>query len=160
MQRSRRAVLAAVPVALAGCGRSFRENTVPGGLHVRNRRSEPVTVVVRAARLPEIDGRDGGGVGITESPTATPATPRDADLDDPDATGELRIRAEGERVAPEFFPRAGRWAFEAVVDSENGSDGDRTRIVLHAALPGPTGADTMLVTVRRRRVTARATTVD
>lgn len=160
MQRSRRAVLAAVPVALAGCGRSFRENTVPGGLHVRNRRSEPVTVAVRAALLPELEGGSGGGVGITDSPTATPETPRDVDFEEPEAAGEYRLRAEGERMVPDFFPRAGRWAFEAVVDSENGSDGDRTRIVLHAALPGPTGADTMVVTVRQRRVTARATTVD
>ena len=160
MQRSRRAVLAAVPVALAGCGRSLRENTVPGGLDVRNRRSEAVTVSVRAALLPELEENDGGGVGITESPTATPATPRDADLDDPAASGEYRVGPESERRVPDFFPRGGRWAFEAVVDAENAGDGDRTRIVLHTALPGPAGADTMLVTVRQRRVTARATTVD
>ncbi|QKY21424.1 hypothetical protein B4589_013970 [Halolamina sp. CBA1230] len=159
MQRSRRAVLAAVPVALAGCGRSLRENTVPGGLDVRNRRSEAVTVSVRAALLPELEENDGDGVGITESPTATPATPRDADLDDPAASGEYRVGPESERRVPDFFPQGGRWAFEAVVDDED-VDGDRTRIVLHTALPGPTGADTMLVTVRRRRVTARATTVD
>ncbi|MFC6735281.1 hypothetical protein ACFQEQ_03405, partial [Halolamina salina] len=153
-------VLAAVPVALAGCGRSLRENTVPGGLHLRNRRTDPVTVSVRAALLPELEGGDGGGVGITESPTATPETPRDADLEEPDVTGEYRVQAESERMVPDFFPRAGRWAFEAVVESENGGDGDRTRIVLHAALPGPTGADTIVVTVRQQRVTARATTVD
>ncbi|WP_054583487.1 hypothetical protein [Halolamina pelagica] len=66
MHRSRRAVLASIPVALAGCGRSFRENTVPGGLHLRNRRGEPVTVSIRAAVLPE------PGPGAA---TATPGTP-------------------------------------------------------------------------------------
>lgn len=159
MQRSRRAVLAAVPVALAGCGRSFRENTVPGGLDVRNRRDERVTVSVRAAPLPEPE-EGGGGAGIAASPTDTPETPRDAALEAPELTGEYRIGPESRRRVPDFFPRGGRWAFEAVVDSEADSNGDRARIALHAALPGPTGADTMLVTVRRRRVTARATTVD
>jgi hypothetical protein len=159
MQPSRRAVLAAVPVALAGCGRSLRDNTVPGGLDIRNRRGEPVTVSVRAALLPEPES-GGDGAGITESPTATPETPRDADLEDPAASGEYRVPADGEHRVPDFFPRGGRWAFEAVVDAESGGDGDRTRIVLHAALPGPAGADTMLVTVRQRRVTVRATEID
>lgn len=147
MHRSRRAVLASIPVALAGCGRSFRENAVPGGLHLRNRRGEPVTVSIRAAVLPE------PGAGAA---TASPGTPDDRSLADPDVTEEFRLRPRSERPVGAFFPSAGRWAFEAVVDD----DGDRSRIELHAALPGPTGADTMLVTVRERGVTARATTVD
>ena len=113
MQRSRRAVLAAVPVALAGCGRSLRDNTVPGGISIRNRRGEPVTVSVRAALLPELESGGGGGAGITESPTATPETPRDGDLDALDADGEFRVPPEGERHVPDFFPEPGRWAFEA-----------------------------------------------
>jgi hypothetical protein len=153
-------VLAAVPVALAGCGRSLRNNTVPGGLDIRNRRSEPVTVSVRAGLLPEPESGGGGGAGITESPTETPETPRDDHLEDPEASGEFSVPADGERRVPDFFPRGGRWAFEAVVSAESGDDGDRTRIVLHAALPGPAGADTMLVTVRQRRVTVRATEID
>lgn len=160
MQPSRRTVLAALPVALAGCGRSLRKNTVPGGLDIRNRRSEPVNVSVRAALLPDPESGGDGGVGITDSPTATPETPRDAALENPDATGEYRVPPTGERRVPDFFPRAGRWAFEAVVTAEGGDDGDRTRIVLHAALPGPAGADTMLVTVKRQRVTVRATDID
>ncbi|NHX35477.1 MULTISPECIES: hypothetical protein [Halolamina] len=147
MHWSRRAVLASLPVALAGCGRSFRENTVPGGLHLRNRRAESVTVSVRAAVVPDHETGDA---------TASPATPKDRTLDDPEVTEEYRVQARGERAVADFFPSPGRWAFEAVVDA----DGDRSRIELHAALPGPTGADTMLVTVRERGVTARATTAD
>jgi len=147
MHRSRRAVLASIPIALAGCGRSFRENTVPGGLYLRNRRGEPVTVSVRATVLPEPQ---------PGAATASPSTPDDRSLADPDVTGEFRVQPHSERAVGAFFPSAGRWAFEAVIDD----DGDRSRIELHAALPGPTGADTMLVTVRERGVTARATTVD
>jgi len=158
MQRSRRAVLASIPVALAGCGRSFRDNTVPGGLYIRNQRAEAVTVAVRAALLPPLGG--GGGAGVTESPTATPATPRDGALDDPGATGEYAVEPEEERAVPDFFPEPGRWAFEAVVSFEDGSEGDRTRIQLHAAVPGPTGADTIVVRITDRGVAARATTID
>jgi len=147
MRHSRRAVLAAVPVALAGCGRSFRENTVPGGLHLRNRRGDAVTVSVRAAALPK-DQPEGG--------TPTPATPQEAALESPDVTGEYRVQAGSSRAVRGFFPSPDGWAFEAVVDA----DGSRSRIELHAAIPGPTGADTMLVTVRDGGVTARATTVD
>lgn len=159
MQRSRRAVLAAVPVALAGCVRSFRDNAVPGGLHIRNRRGEAVTVSVRAALLPE-RATTGDGAGITASPTATPATPRDRDLDDPDATGEYEVAPDEDRAVPEFFPEPGRWALEAVVESGDGSEGDRTRIQLHASLPGPTGADEIVIRVTPNDVTARATQVD
>lgn len=156
MQRSRRAVLAAVPVALAGCGRSLRDNAVPGGLHLRNRRSETVTVSVRAALLPERQTDGGDGAGVTDSPTATPATPRDAALDSPDVTGEYAVPAGDERAVPDFFPDPGRWGIEAVVDG----GGDRTRIRLHAAIPGPTGADTVVIRLTADGVTAEATTVD
>ncbi|WP_049980057.1 hypothetical protein [Halolamina rubra] len=147
MRRSRRAVLASLPVALAGCGQAFRENSVPGGLSLRNRRGDAVTVSVRAAKVPDPDA---------EGPIATPATPTDESLTDPDVTGEYRVSPGDDRAVAKFFPSPGRWAFEAVVDA----DGDRSRIELHAAFPGPTGADTMLVTVRDWGVTARATTVD
>lgn len=155
MQRSRRAVLAAVPVALAGCGRSFRDNPVPGGLYIRNRRGGPVTVSVRAALLPPLSS-GGDGSGFTESPTETPETPRDRDLDDPDVTGEYRVQPDEDRAVPDFFTDPGRWGFEAVVDDE----GDRTRIQLHAALPGPAGADSIVVRIARDDVTVRATTID
>lgn len=156
MQPTRRAVLAAVPVALAGCGQSFRENPVPGGLQIRNRRRESVTVAVRAALLPD---RGADDAAVTASPHETPSTPRDQSLEDPDATGGYTVAAEQNRAVSDFFPESGRWAFEAVVDAED-AEMDRTRIQLHAALPGPTGADTVVVRVTGRGVTARATTVD
>lgn len=160
MQRSRRAVLAAIPVALAGCGQSFRENPVPGGLHIRNRRTEPVTLAVRAARLPELRENDNGGARLTESPTATPVTPRDAAFDPPDVTGEYELAPEEEHPVPDFFPQSGRWAVEAVLNLDSENNGDRTRIVLHAALPGPAGADSIVIRVSNDGLTAEATTVD
>lgn len=155
MQRSRRAVLAALPVALAGCGRSLRANTVPGGLHLRNRRTDAVTVSVRAAVLPPLRTAGEGPGGPTV--TATPETPTDELLANPDASGEYEVPGDGERAVPNFFPRAGRWGVEAVVV---GGGGDRTRILLHAAIPGPTGSDTLVVTIDDEDVTAEATTVD
>lgn len=159
MQRSRRAVLAAVPaVALAGCGRSLRQNTVPGGLDIRNGRSESVTVAVRAAVLPPLE-TESGGIGGND-PTDTPATPRDADLESPDATGEYAVDAGGNRRVPDFFPRAGRWGVEVVLNPDSDAAADRTRIELHASLPGPTGADTLVVEVTNGGLRAEATTVD
>lgn len=152
MQRSRRAVLAAVPVALAGCGRSFRENAVPGGVHIRNQRRKSVSVAVRAALLPERDS------GAQASPTETPETPRDPVFENAAVTGEYTVAADTQRAVPDFFPEPGHWAFEAVVDAEN--ETDRTRIELHAALPGPTGADSIVVRVTPEGTTAAATTVD
>lgn len=160
MQRSRRAVLAAIPVALAGCGRSLRDNAVPGGLHIRNRRTETISVAVRAAQLPELQENEGGGAGVTESPTETPATPRDEQLDPPDVTGEYEVEPDEEHAVPDFFPRPGRWAVEAVLNPESENDGDRTRIVLHAALPGPAGADSVVIRVTDDGLTAEATEVD
>jgi len=160
MQRSRRAVLAAVPaVALAGCGRSLRQNTVPGGLHIRNRRSGSVTVAVRAGTLPPLDTGSGGGIGEA-TPTEMPETPRDEDLEDPEASGEYTVDAGAERAVPDFFAEAGRWGVEAILNPEEESAGDRTRIELYTSLPGPTGADTVIVEVTNEGLTAEATTVD
>lgn len=158
MQRSRRAVLAAVPVALAGCGRSLRENTVPGGLHLRNNRSEPATVAVRAALLPTRSTAT-DGIGDATA-TETPETPRDADLDPPDVTGEYTVEARGERAVPEFFGEPGRWAVEVVLVPESAGVSDRTRIELYASLPGPTGADSVIVEIGENGISADATTVD
>lgn len=159
MQRSRRAVLAAVPVALAGCGRSLRENAVPGGLHLRNRRTASVTVAVRAAKLPPLQTATDDGIGGA-TVTSTPATPRDADLDPPDATGEYTVGAGAERAVPDFFGEPGRWGVEVVLDPDAESASDRTRIQLYAALPGPTGADSVIVEITDEGITAEATTVD
>lgn len=159
MQRSRRAILAAVPVALAGCGQSLRENTVPGGLDIRNRRSGSITVAVRAAVLPELRTEGGDGVG-QDSATSTPVTPRDADLEPPDASGEYTVAAESALTVPDFFSRAGRWGVEAVLNPDAEAAADWTRIELFAALAGPTGADTLVVEATADGLTARATTVD
>ncbi|MEF8800961.1 MAG: hypothetical protein V5A38_13905 [Halolamina sp.] len=40
-------MLAALPLVLAGCGRSLRTNVVPGGLYLEDRRQQAVTVTVR-----------------------------------------------------------------------------------------------------------------
>lgn len=153
MQRSRRTVLASLPVVLAGCGRSFRKNSVPGGLAIQNRRRRPVTVTVRAARLPPRG--TAGDEGPT--PTETPETPPAAAVEPPDLTGEYEVQPGEDRAVPNFFPDAGRWAVEAIV----GDDGDnRARIELYAAIPGPAGADTVRIRVTPDGVTARATTVD
>ncbi|MBP1985748.1 hypothetical protein [Halolamina salifodinae] len=159
MQRSRRAVLAAIPVALAGCGRSLRENTVPGGLQLRNSRSESATVAVRAALLPPLPSATDDDIGEVTA-TATPATPRDADLDPPDATGEYTVEPGEERVVPDFFGEPGRWGVEVVLDPDAEAASDRTRIDLYASLPGPTGADTVIVEITDDGITAEATTVD
>ena len=153
MQRSRRTVLASLPVVLAGCGRSFRQNSVPGGLYIENRRRRRVTVTVRAARLPPQET----AIGTEATPTDTPDTPPAEAVADPTRTGEYEVGAGGERGVPDFFPRAGRWAVEAVVGDDSGN---RTRIELYTAIPGPTGADTVRIRVTPGDVTAQATTVD
>ena len=159
MQRSRRAVLATLPaVALAGCGRSIRQNTVPGGIEIRNRRTESVTVAVRAAVLPPLE-TGGGGIGVA-TPTETPVTPRDEDLEDPDASGEYVVDAGATHAVPDFFTRAGRWGVEAVLNPDEEGEGERIRIELHTSLPGPAGVDTVIVEATNEGLTAEATTVD
>jgi hypothetical protein len=153
MQRSRRTVLASLPVVLAGCGRSFRQNSVPGGLFIENRRRQQVTVTVRAARLTPQET----AAGTDATPTERPDTPPAEAVASPSLTGEYEVAAGTERGIPDFFPEAGHWALEAVVGDD---DGNRTRIELYAAIPGPTGADTVRIRVSPGDVTARATTVD
>lgn len=155
MQRSRRTVLAALPLVLAGCGRSFRENSVPGGLYFQNRRRRTVTVSVDAALLPP-RGTDAAGRDGTPSPT--PETPVADAVADPSVSGTYDVAGKEERAVPDFFPEAGRWAVEAVVEG-NGALG-RARIELHAAIPGPTGADTVRLRLDADGLTAEATTVD
>lgn len=159
MQRSRRAILAVIPVALAGCGRSLRENAVPGGLHLRNRRSESATVAVRAARLPPLRTSTDDEIGGATA-TETPVTPRDADLESPDATGEYTVEAGAELAVPDFFAESGRWGVEVVLDPDADAASDRTRIELYASLPGPTGADSVIVQITDDGIAAEATTVD
>ena len=147
MQLPRRGILAAVPTLLAGCGRSLRDNSVPGGLRIENRRSRAVTVSVSASRRPaeETDGR-------TDSPTPeTPTAFEDASL-----TGEYEVPADDTRAVPDFFPGGGQWAVEAVVDDQRGG----TRIELYASVPGPAGTDTVRIRVTPDGVTAEASTVD
>lgn len=151
MQRSRRTVLASLPIFLAGCGRSFRENAVPGGLFIENRRSGRVTVSVRAARLPPQETAASGEA------TPTPETPPATAVESADLTGEYAVGAGATRGVPDFFPEAGRWAVEVSVDEDSGN---RARIQLYEAIPGPSGADTIRILVRQDDVTARATTVD
>lgn len=153
MQRSRRTVLASLPVVLAGCGRSFRQNSVPGGLYLVNRRRRLVTVTVRAAKLPPKET----AAGTEATPTETPGTPPAEAVNSPDVTGEHEVRPGTERGVPDFFPEAGRWAVEALVGDDSGN---RTRIELYTAIPGPTGADTVRIGVTPGDVTAQATTVD
>lgn len=153
MQRSRRTVLASLPLALAGCTRTFRENTVPGGLYVENRRQQAVTVTVRAARLPPKETVADG----EPTPTDTPETPPADAVGTPDQTGEYEVAAGSQRAVPDFFPTADRWAVEVVVGDDGGN---RTRIELYAAIPGPAGADTVRIRVKPDDVTAEATTVD
>lgn len=153
MQRSRRTVLASLPVVLAGCGRSFRQNSVPGGLYIENRRRRRVTVAVRAARLPPQRTPTDGEA----TPTERPETPPGEAVEEPSLTEEYAVGAGQERAVPDFFPRAGNWAVEAVVGDDSGN---RTRIELYAALPGPAGADTVRIRVTPDDVTADATTVD
>lgn len=151
MQRSRRTVLASLPVVLAGCSRRFRQNAVPGGLYIQNSRRRAVTVVVRAARRPPNRTAGDGG----QTPTETPETP--AAVESPDQTGEYEVGPGDERAVPNFFPEAGRWAVEAVVGDDSGN---RVRIELYAAIPGPTGADTVRIQVSENGVDVRATTRD
>lgn len=152
MQPSRRGIVrgvAAAFVGLAGCGRSLRENSVPGGLMLRNKSAGDVTITVRAALRPQPTDT------VTSTPTATDrtATP----LERPELTETFAVDAGSQLAVPDFFPRAGEWAVEAVVDGRMG----QTDIELHASIPGPTGADTVVVTVLPGgRVDAEATQVD
>jgi hypothetical protein len=157
MQRSRRTVLAALPVALAGCGRSFRRNSVPGGLSIQNELPRSVTVTVSAAQLPPTQT-----AASQETLSPRPETPIAEQVDPADVSGEYEVAANKQRAVPDFFPEPGRWAMEAVVD--DGTDGDgglgRARIELHAALPGPTGADSVEISITADGVTATASSVD
>jgi hypothetical protein len=153
MQRSRRTVLAAVPIVLAGCGRSFRDNSVPGGLSIENERDRTVTVSVSAARLPPKETAASGG----PTPSPTPETPDASAVASPELTGEYEVQGGGNRGVSDYFPTAAHWAVEVVVDDDSGN---RARIQLYEAIPGPTGADTIRILVGPDNVTARATTVD
>lgn len=155
MQRSRRTVLAALPLVVAGCGRSLRENAVPGGLYLENRRGRPVTVRVEAAMLPTPETPEAGDEA---TPSPTPETPEADVVADPSVSGTYEVDANAERAVPDFFPETGRWAVEAVVEGDG--DFGRARIELHAAIPGPTGADTVRLRIDGEGLTAEATTVD
>lgn len=155
MKRSRRTVLAALPVVLAGCGRSLRENAVPGGLYLENRRRRPVTVAVNAALLPPPETAAAVD-GATPSPT--PETPAADAVAEPSLTGTYEVAANGTQAVQDFFPEAGHWAVEAVVEGDG--EVGRARIELHAAIPGPTGADTVRLRIDGNSLTAAATTVD
>ena len=157
MQRSRRTVLAALPVVLAGCGRSFRQNSVPGGLYIQNSRQRAVTVSVRAALLPPKETSVSRGPTEAATATPTPETPAAEAVETPTKTGEYEVGAGESHGVPEFFEEAGRWAIETTVGNDSGN---RTRVELYAAIPGPTGADTVHIRVRPGDVTAEATTVD
>lgn len=154
MQRSRRTVLATLPLVLAGCGRSLRTNAVPGGLYIENRRQEAVTVSVEAALLPPSGTGDAGTDG---TPTETPETPVSAAVADPSVSGSYEVGATKDKAVPDFFPEAGRWVVEAVLEDDGGLG--RARIELHTAIPGPTGADTIRLRIDDG-LTAKATTVD
>ncbi len=151
MHRSRRTVLAALPTLLAGCGRSFRENTVPGGLVIENELEQTMTVTVRASLLQPPETAQGG------TPVTTPETPPETVFESPDESGSFDVPASTENAIPDFFPSEGRWAVEAAIEDDGFG---RTRIELHAAIPGPTGADSVIVTVDEDGVAAEATTVD
>lgn len=157
MQRSRRTILAALPVALAGCGRSFRQNSVPGGLYIQNSRQRAVTVSVRATLLPPKETSVSRGPTEAATATPTPETPPGDALESPTKTGEYDVGAGENHGVPGFFEEAGRWVVEATVGNDGGN---RTRIKLYTAIPGPTGADTVHIRVRPGNVTAEATTVD
>jgi hypothetical protein len=155
MQRSRRTVLAALPLVLAGCGRSLRKNVVPGGLSLENRRQQAVTVTVEAALLPP---QRTVGAEPEADPSPTPETPLAKDVADPTVSGTYELGAIDEHGVPDFFPEPGRWAVQALVEG----DGElgRTRIKLHAAIPGPAGADTVRLLIDDGGLTAEATTLD
>lgn len=156
MQPTRRSVLVGTGALLAGCGRSLRENGVPGGLELHNRRSSPVTVGVRASRrADDSDDSTGSPQTATARATTTPETPES--VESPDVTDEFEVPAGDQRVVPDFFPEPGRWVVEVVVADQT----VRTRIELVASIPGPAGIDTVVVTARLDgRVTAEATQVD
>lgn len=152
MYRSRRTVLAALPTLLAGCSRSFRENKVPGGLLIDNGVEQDVTVTVRASLLLSPESPQAG------TPESTPETPRKTEFEQPDESGTYDVPASTQKAVPDFFTREGRWAVEAAVEDDG--DFGRTRIELHAAIPGPTGADSVIISVDEDGVAAEATNVD
>jgi hypothetical protein len=155
MQRSRRTVLVALPALLAGCGRSLRPNSVPGGLFIENRRDSQVTITVQAAVLPPKE------TAIDETPSPTPETPGGDVVESPEVSGTYDVGGGEDKAVPDFFPRAGRWAVEAVLESEGtNTDFGRARIELHASIPGPTGADGISIEIDEDGLTAEASTVD
>lgn len=134
MGRSRRATLRTIAVgtgALAGCGRTLRSNTAPGGLDIRNDRATRATVRVRAVR------RRDEGLFTTATPRGTPTTvPDDAAV----YAGEYRIDADGRRIVTDFFAEGGRY----FVDITDGSARAFTEIELFDTATGA-GADTVIV---------------
>lgn len=147
---SRRGLLRAAAVgglgALAGCGRSVRRNSVPGGLELLNRRPDPVTVSVRATTVEEV-----------ETPSGDDAEPTPRAIDPVVLEGTYDVDPRTERAVPNFFPGGDAYLVEA---SEGGAT-DRTALRLYDSVPGPAGADTVIVRLREGgELTAMATKID
>lgn len=131
--QSRRSLLASLSVAgLAGCGRRFRNNPVPGGLELRNRGEDPRTVSVTAAVVP----------GPQE-------TPQDADTPTPEpspaATDVFSVAGDETRAVPDFFPEGAAFRVTATVAGTEASA--ELFVRLYDSIPGPAGVDTVFVTV-------------
>jgi len=124
---SRRALLAALPAALAGCGARLRNNPVPGGLVVENATGAARTATVRATPLP----------ASTETPTPREEPPGRA----PAAETEVTVGAGGRRSVPDFFPSGGTYRVDAVA----GERGATLVVRMYPAAPGPAGVDTVFV---------------
>ncbi|QLG26368.1 hypothetical protein HUG10_01890 [Halorarum halophilum] len=145
---SRRRVLrgaaAGVTATLAGCGRSLRANTAPGGLELVNDRATPASVVVRAALVPDATG--------TPDPASTPVPVEEAAVQ-----GRFSVPGNATRYAPRFFPEPGRYVVEASADGAR----HRTSLELYRSLGGGgVGVDTAVIRLVPDGVRVDATGVD
>ena len=129
---------------LAGCGRSLRANTVPGGLELVNDRATTASVVVRGSLVPDGEG--------TPDPASTPVPAEEVAVQ-----GRFSVPGNATRFAPRFFPEPGRYVVEASTDGAR----NRTSLELHRALgAGGVGADTAVIRLVPDGIEVGATEVD
>ncbi|WP_435128120.1 hypothetical protein [Halobaculum sp. D14] len=148
---SRRRVVRAAAAGLAGvagCGRSLRANDVPGGLKLVNRRTEQVSVVVRAALQPE---------STPASPTPTPeGGPSPLSGDEVTVSGRFVLPASSTRFSPGFFEHPGRYVVEVTWSGQR----EREEIELYRTVGGGVGVDTVVVRVDDAGLSVSVTHVD
>lgn len=139
---------AAAMAGLAGCGRSFRRNSIPGGLDLRNTDDVAHELTVRATTVEELE----------TPPPSGDEEPKPRPIDPVVAEGTYDLAPSTQRAVPDFFPEAGNYLVEATLPEGASA---RAKLRLYDSLPGPAGADTVIVRIGGDgSLSAMATQVD